>query len=180
MSYVDSTQSGVLASTATYVYSKEFDDKFQTWLANALGCFPIHVKPMFREFETAISTNVLNVFFEFYQIEFIGEPYTSEETDDYLTQMYEGTAHCRVKLIGENSREKAFLLHDLIHLSQNVDALKKFGLSINEAQIIEIDRLAEGHAQTPMSTVDLTLDYSYVRRWAIKSIVSAPTRIQNS
>ena len=114
MSYVDSTQAGVLASTATYVYSKEFDDKFQTWLANALGCFPIHVKPMFREFETAISTNVLNVFFEFYQIEFIGEPYTSEETDDYLTQMYEGTAHCRVKLIGENSREKAFLLHDLI------------------------------------------------------------------
>ncbi len=179
MSYVDSTQAGVLASTATYVYSKEFDDKFQTWLANALDCNPNNVKPMFREFETAISTNVLNVFFEFYQIEFIGDPYTGEENDDYLTQMYEGTAHCRVKLIGENSREKAFLLHDLIYLSQNVDALQKFGLSINEAQIIELDRITEGHAHTPASTVDLTLDYSYERKWAVKSLVSAPTDIQN-
>lgn len=180
MSYVDSTKPGVLESTATYVYSNDFDDKFQEWLANALDCNPNNVKPMFREFETAISTKVLNVFFEFYQIEFDGTPYDTEETDEYLTQMYEGTAHCRVKLIGENSREKAFLLHDLMYLSQNVDALQKFGLSINEAQIIEIDRLAEGHARTPMSTVDLTLDYSYERRWAIKSIVSAPTSIQNS
>ena len=88
MSYVDSTQAGVLASTATYVYSKDFDDKFQAWLANALNCNPNNVKPMFREFETAISTNVLNVFFEFYQIEFIGDPYTGGENDDYLTQMY--------------------------------------------------------------------------------------------
>jgi hypothetical protein len=180
MSYVDSTKYGVLASTATYVYSKNFDDKFQAWLADALDCNTNNVKPMFREFETAISTNVLNVFFEFYQIEFNGMPYDVEETDDHLDQAYEGTAHCRVKLIGENSREKAFLLHDLIYLSQNVDALQKFGLSINEAQIIEIDRLAEGHARTPMSTVDLTLDYSYVRRWSIKSLVSAPTEIQNS
>lgn len=180
MSYVDSTKYGVLASTATYIYSKEFDDKFQAWLADALDCNPDNVKPNFRAFETAISTNVLNVFFEFYQIEFNGTPYDGEETDDYFVQMYEGTAHCRVKLIGENAREKAFLLHDLIYLSQNVDALQKFGLSINEAQIIELDRYVEGHAQTPMSTVDLTLDYSYERRWAIKSLVSAPTSIQNS
>lgn len=180
MSYVDSTKYGVLASTATYVYSKNFDDKFQAWLADALDCNQNNVKPMFREFETAISTNVLNVFFEFYQIEFKGEPYTSEETDEYMTQAFEGTAHCRVKIVGENSREKAFLLHDLIFLSQNVDALQKFGLSINDAQIVELDRYIEGTALTPMSTVDLTLDYSYERRWAIKSLVSAPTSIQNS
>lgn len=97
-----------------------------------------------------------------------------------MTQAFEGTAHCRVKIVGENSREKAFLLHDLIFLSQNVDALQRFGLSINDAQIIELDRYVEGTALTPMSTVDLTLDYSYERRWAIKSIVSAPTDIQNS
>lgn len=180
MSYVDSTKYGVLASTATYIYSKDFDNRFQAWLADALDCNPNNVSPIFRDVTKAFCTSELNVFFEFYQIEFKGEPYTSEETDEYMTQAFEGTAHCRVKIVGENSREKAFLLHDLIFLSQNVDALQKFGLSINDAQIVELDRYVEGTALTPMSTVDLTLDYSYERRWSIKSIVSAPTEIQNS
>lgn len=181
MSYETSERKGVLKSTAVNVLCPEFDNRFQSWLSEALGFESENVIPNYKELATTYSTEGRNyAFFEFNSIEYDGTPSTESEDDETSTQRYDATIKCRITLVGKCSRERAMFLHDLIFLSQNVYELEALGLGPTDAEIIQFGTIQEATRRTITATVDMTFSYVYKRTWEIKRISEAPVEFVSS
>lgn len=169
---------GILRCTAVNVLCPEFDNQFQKWLAAVLGFEPENVVPNYKELATSYSTDGTNyAFFEFNSVTFEGTPCTEAEDDETETQRYDASTKCRITLVGEQSRERALFLHDVIFYSQNIYELEELGLGPSDAEIIQIGTIHEGTRLTTTATVDVSFSYVYKRIWEVKRIQEAPVEI---
>lgn len=175
---VTTENKGILKCTSVNVLCPDFDDRFQKWLAEVLGFNPENVVPNYKELATSYSTDGTNyAFFEFNSIAYVGTPCTEVADDETDTMRYEAATKCRITLVGEQSRERAMFLHDVIFLSQNVHELEALGLGPADADILQIGTLQEGTRRTTTATVDITFAYIYKRIWEVKRIQEAPVKI---
>lgn len=181
MSYVTSEKAGVLLSTPVNVLCPEFDDRFQQWLAEALGFDSENVIPNYKDLATSYKTDGTNyAFFEFNALEYLGTPCIEAGDNESETHRYDATITCRVTLVGEQARERAAFLHDMLFLSQNVYGLTALGLGPEDCTIVQFSTIQEGDRRTTTATVDLIFSYEYRRIWQIKRLVEAPIKFISS
>jgi hypothetical protein len=167
----DSTTKGFLESVASDILSEDFDDRFQEWLAEALGIAPQDVRPVVQSGKRKLSDCRDTAFFMFDGYERTGRNEPRKKAEG-ASEVF-GTVSCTVVIYSPKAREKALLLLDAGDFSQNTLALEKMGLGFISAELRAILTEEVGDELKLRADVVLNFNYRYSRDWAVHRLAHA-------
>jgi hypothetical protein len=171
----DTTKKGFLDSEASDILSADFDDRFQSWLAVAVGVSPYRVHPNFKSARVKSSDCCNEVYFQFEQFSRSGV--NNRQSEDSANTECFGTVVCSIAIYGDSAREIALRLIDAGDLEQNTAELSNMGLGWIDGTLQAILTEQVGNQLRLRADVQLNFNYRYGREWAVRKITDAKPKL---
>lgn len=153
------------------VLNRYLEDAVQEFFVAATGLDGVLISPD-TQYRKVVSTGGTYGFYH------LGTPQNvnvidkrQEDEDTVIT--YCGTLDVYFVLYGERAMELALLVRDALSINQTAHILSEAGLGVIDAQVVSLTEEADAGHYIERSDVTINCNYTYRRRWAIKSLKSA-------
>lgn len=171
-----SQRDGLLDQTPVNVLDKTFEDTFQEWLVKLFALQSEQVIPSSAQRDVKVKQGENYALFSFDQLTQEGTPVILEQTDDYQLTQYTATLNVLVTIYGPNRRTLGQFVNDACQLHQNVHELEKLGLGFVGVSINPEFYEIFGQHRFPRVDLQISFNYTYRRKWAIRSLLEIVTK----
>ena len=170
-----SQKDGLLDQTPINALDESFENAFQEWLVKLFALQSKRVVPGSAQRDVTIEQGENYAFFSFGNFSLGGTPITLEQTDDYQLVQYYGSLDIQITLYGPDARTLGQFVYDACQFHQNVHELKKLGLGFVDVSITPEFFEIFGKHRFPRVDLQISFNYTYRRKWAIRSLLEIVT-----
>lgn len=171
-----SQRDGLLDQTPINTLDKSFEDAIQEWFVKLFALQSEMVVPASAQRDVKLKQGVNYALFSFDQLTKEGTPVIIEQTDDYQLVQYSASLNVLVTFYGPSARSLSQFVSDACQFHQNVHELKDIGLGFVDTTINPEFYEVFGQHRFPRVDLQISFNYTYRRKWAIRSLLEIVTK----